>query len=583
MTAHADAAQAVPISSQADIDVRSLWKAVERSQALIEFDLEGHILDANQNFLDCVGYRLEDIQGRHHRIFCDDAYAQSRAYREFWEKLGRGEADAGEYQRIGRDGREIWLQASYNPIFDQAGRPVKVVKFATDVTEARQRAADYAGKMAAIDRSQAVIEFDLHGHILFANQNFLDTVGYRLEDIVGRHHRMFCSDDHAASREYREFWEKLGKGEYDADEYKRIAKGGREIWIQASYNPILNASGKPYKIVKVATDVTAERVRNAEFKGKVDAMNRAQAVIEFDLSGNILSANDNFLSVTGYRLDEVVGQHHRIFCQESYVRSSEYRDFWNRLAQGEFFSGRFMRLSKYGQNIWIQATYNPIFDADSVPYKVVKFASDITAQVELEQAIEAKSQAMRKTIRGLTEAIDLVATSTQEANQLAQLTREEAERGSKTLLRAGESMAAIGQSAESIHDIIEVISDIAGQTNMLAFNAAIEAARAGEHGLGFSVVADEVRKLAEKSSLATKEINKLITETVKRIQAGNEISREAGQAFEQIVQGVVHTTGAIDHIHSATGAQVAAADAVTDLIQELEQIRRGTDSTRSAS
>ncbi|GGJ95876.1 methyl-accepting chemotaxis protein [Pseudomonas matsuisoli] len=556
-----------------ELDVHSLWHAVHRSQALIEFDLSGHVLDANANFLACIGYTLDEIRGQHHRMFCLEDYAASREYREFWERLAKGEVDSGEYQRVGRDGKEIWLQASYNPILDMRGKPVKVVKFATDITEARQRNADYAGKIAAIDRSQAMIEFDLQGHILNANENFLAAMGYQLEDIIGRHHRLFCPDDYAASRDYRDFWEKLSRGEFDAGEYKRLGKGGREVWIQASYNPIFNACGKPYKVVKVATDITEERKRNAEFKGKVDAIGRAQAVIEFDMSGNILNANENFLKVTGYRLDEILGQHHRVFCTESYVRGTEYRDFWNRLAKGEFFSGRFMRLSKYGQHIWIQATYNPIFDADGQPYKVVKFATDITAQVELEQAIEAKSKAMSEAVASLSAAIARVAENTREANQLAQLTREEAERGSKTLVRANESMNAIGQSAESIQDIIQVISDIAGQTNMLAFNAAIEAARAGEHGLGFSVVADEVRKLAEKSSAATKEINKLILETVKRIQSGNEISREAGNAFEQIVEGVVHTTGAIDHINTATDAQVSAADAVATLIHELQTIK----------
>jgi methyl-accepting chemotaxis protein len=583
MSISTDAPSDETSSLDADLDVLSLWAAVHRSQALIEFDLSGHILNANANFLACVGYTLDEIRGQHHRIFCSDEYAASKEYKAFWEKLGRGEFDSGEYRRLGRGGREIWLQASYNPILDKRGRPMKVVKFATDVTETRQRNADYAGKIDAIDRSQAMIEFDLQGHVLNANQNFLDVIGYALEDVVGRHHRMFCTSEYAASREYREFWEKLGRGEFDANEYKRLGKAGREVWIQASYNPIFDAAGNPYKVVKVATDITEERKRNAEFKGKVDAIDRAQAVIEFDLSGNILTANGNFLQVMGYRFDEILGQHHRIFCDEAYVRGSEYRDFWHGLGRGEFFSGRFMRLSKYGQRIWIQATYNPIFDADGNPYKVVKFASDITAQVELEQAIEAKSTAMREAVCSLSEAIARVAENTREANQLAQLTREEAERGSKTLVRAGESMGAIGQSAESIQDIIDVISDIAGQTNMLAFNAAIEAARAGEHGLGFSVVADEVRKLAEKSSIATKEINKLISETVKRIQAGNEVSREAGNAFEQIVEGVVHTTGAINHINTATDAQVAAAERVATLIQELNAIKNGRAERVSAA
>lgn len=552
-------------------------EAIQRSQGVIEFDLNGRVLAANENFLKVLGYRLDEVLGQHHRMFCDDQYLNSPAYRAFWAKLERGEYDSGEYMRLGKGGREVWISATYNPIFDPDGRPYKVVKFANDVTEVRARNAEFVGKVTAIERSQAVIEFDLTGKVLSANPNFLAVFGYELDEVVGQPHRMFCTEEFGASMGYREFWEKLGRGEYDTNEYRRKRKDGKEIWIQATYNPILNSHGQPYKVVKFALDVTEIKESSAERQGKVNAIDRAQAVIEFDMAGNILDANANFLKSLGYSLQELRGQHHRIFCEEEYVRSTAYREFWHDLSQGQFFSGRFMRLSKFGQHIWIQATYNPVFDSDGKPYKVVKFATDITQQVELEEAIEAKTRAMDASVQNLMSAISYVAQSTDQATDLARLTREQASQGSETLVRAAEAMTMIGKSAEDIQDIIQVISEIASQTNMLAFNAAIEAARAGEHGLGFSVVADEVRKLAEKSSQATKEINKLILETVSRIKSGSEISLSAGSAFEQIVKGVNETTVAIDSINAATAKQMDSAGQVETLIFELHQTKVGNE------
>eukprot|EP01035_Chromulina_nebulosa_P005313 gene5313-7204_t len=233
--------------------------AISKSQAVIEFDLDGTIITANQNFLSLLGYELSEIVSQHHRMFVDPAYAGSADYRNFWDRLRRGEFNAAEYKRIGKGGKEVWIQASYNPVFGKDGKPVKVVKFATDVTAAKLASADAQGQLAAISKSQAVIEFNMAGEVLFANENFCSALGYSLDEIKGRHHRMFVEADEVNSPAYREFWERLGRGEYQAAEYLRIGKGGRRVWIQASYNPILDLNGKPFKVVKYATDITATK------------------------------------------------------------------------------------------------------------------------------------------------------------------------------------------------------------------------------------------------------------------------------------------------------------------------------------
>jgi methyl-accepting chemotaxis protein len=234
--------------------------AIRKSQAVIEFSMDGTVLDANDNFLKALGYRLEEIKGQHHSMFVEPAYKQSSEYREFWAALNRGEYQAAEYKRIGKGGKEVWIQASYNPILDPDGKPFKVVKFATDMTEQKLRNADYMGQIAAISKSQAVIEFKMDGTVLSANDNFLKALGYTLDEIKGRHHSMFVDEAFRQSYEYKEFWAALNRGEYQAAEYKRIGKGGKEVWIQASYNPIMDLNGKPFKVVKYATDITPQKL-----------------------------------------------------------------------------------------------------------------------------------------------------------------------------------------------------------------------------------------------------------------------------------------------------------------------------------
>jgi methyl-accepting chemotaxis protein len=233
--------------------------AIGKSQAVIEFQMDGTVITANDNFLRALGYTLDEVKGRHHSMFVDEASRQSGEYREFWARLNRGEYQAAEYKRIGKGGKEVWIQASYNPIFDLKGKPFKVVKYATDVTQQKMVSADYAGQIAAVDKSQAVIQFNMDGTVITANDNFLKALGYTLDEVRGRHHSMFVDEAYRQSGEYREFWARLNRGEYQAAEYKRIGKGGKEVWIQASYNPIFDLNGKPFKVVKYATDVTPQK------------------------------------------------------------------------------------------------------------------------------------------------------------------------------------------------------------------------------------------------------------------------------------------------------------------------------------
>ncbi|WP_158637938.1 methyl-accepting chemotaxis protein [Sphingomonas ginsenosidivorax] len=561
----------VTMQRLAMIEAQGLAAAIDRAQAVIEFDLAGTVLDANANFLGVMGYDRDAVVGQPHRMFCDQGYVASPDYADLWRRLRDGEFVSGVFKRVAHGGRDVWIRATYNPILDIEGKPRKIVKFAYDITEQKLRDAEFEGRARAIDRAQGVIEFAMDGTILDANANFLALTGYALEEIRGRHHRLFCDAATTGSDGYAAFWEKLGRGEYDAGEYKRLKKGGGEVWIQATYNPIFDLGGKPIKVVKFAVDVTDQKLAANDHQAKIEAINRAQAVIEFDLEGNVLSANENFLLTTGYSLREIIGQHHSMFCSPDYIRSLEYRDFWLKLNKGEVHFGRFHRIGKYGRDVWIQATYNPVLDLRGNPVRVIKYATDVTDQVQLEHQIQSCSHDMTAHVGALTKSITSISNATDIATELAARTRTEAQEGRTALNGAIESIDLIQRSAAGIAEIVSVIGEIAGQTNLLAFNAEIEAARAGEHGVGFSVVAGEVRKLAERSSTAAREINRLVDESLERINQGTDRSREATSAFSGIVDSVHKTGDAIDAIARTTVIQDEASAKVVELICTLSK------------
>ena len=242
----------------------AILAALNKSQASIEFKTDGTIITANENFLNAMGYTLAEVQGKHHSMFVEPAYRDSAEYKQFWESLGQGKFQRAQFKRIGKGGKEIWIEASYNPILDQKGKPFKVVKFATDVSRQKAEFADLFGKVDAIGKSQAVIEFNMDGTIITANKNFLSVLGYTLPEIQGKHHSMFVDDAEKNSPEYKEFWASLNRGEYQAAQYKRVGKGGKECWIEASYNPIFDLNGKVYKVVKFATDLSKRKAENAK-------------------------------------------------------------------------------------------------------------------------------------------------------------------------------------------------------------------------------------------------------------------------------------------------------------------------------
>ncbi|MGJ5024329.1 methyl-accepting chemotaxis protein [Bradyrhizobium oligotrophicum] len=542
--------------SSASRDAMAQVAAINRSQAVIEFDTDGTIITANQNFLDAMGYSLSEIQGRHHAMFVAPEMRDSAEYRAFWADLRAGKFRSGEYKRFGKGHRAVWIQASYNPVID-GGKPVKIIKFATDITEQKMRSIEDAGNIAAIGRAQAVIEFNLDGTIIDANDQFLSAMGYTLAEIKGRHHSMFVLPDERDSAAYKEFWTSLSRGEFRSGEFKRCGKGGREIWILASYNPILDDEGRPFKVVKYASDVTQQKLAAADFAGQIAAIRKSQAVIEFDLNGIVLDANENFLATLGYTLAEIKGQHHRMFMPAGMGDSAAYREFWAALGRGEFQMGEFERAGKDGRQVWIQASYNPIKDLNGKPFKIVKFASDVTAQV----ISRMKGDKVRGMMEHVAAGAEQLNSSVQQIADAMAKSKETATAAVSRVEDADQQAKRLSSAAGAMSSIVELIGSITGQINLLALNATIESARAGEAGRGFAVVAGEVKNLATQAKQATDRIGSEIGNL-------NGISSDVVGALGAIKNAIESVNDYVSSTAHAVGEQSAVTSEMSENMRQ---------------
>ncbi|MEE7463337.1 chemotaxis protein [Methylobacterium fujisawaense] len=474
-------------------------------------------------------------------------------------------------------------------------------------------------KLAALDRVQGVIEFDLAGRILSANRNFLDVVGYTLPEIVGQHHSIFMEPAQRDAPDYRAFWERLRSGTFESGQFQRVGRGGRSIWIQASYNPMLDVRGRPYKVVKFATDITQQRTEEADRAGQIAAIDKVQAVIAFDLDGTVIAVNDNFLAAMGYSRAEVLGQHHSLFVEPAYRESEAYRAFWAALRNGTYQAAQFRRIGKDGREVWIQASYNPILDAAGRPYKVVKFATDISDQVrlfanlrtlidqnfgEIEQAVthsttaaslaSSAADSTSGNVQTVAAAAEELAASVAEMSQSIVRSQSATDTAYACVQDADGHTKRLAETATAMTGIVGLIQDIAGQINLLALNATIEAARAGAAGRGFAVVASEVKALADQAARATGQINGEIASVQRVSQEVVQALSSIGSSVSVMRETVVATAAAIEEQSAVTRdlaeSMQSAAGAVTEItgnigaiVQSVANVSHAVDTTRDAA
>jgi methyl-accepting chemotaxis protein len=517
--------------------------SIRRWQAVIEFDLDGNILEANDLFLRAVGYERSEIIGKHHSMFVPPDERSSEAYKGFWRDLREGKAFQAEFARVTKGDRRIWLQATYTPICGPDGKkPFKVIKYATDITAIKEAVANAEGQLAAIRKAQAVIEFDLTGKVLDANENFLKALGYTIGEIRGQHHSMFVQPSERTAAAYAEFWKKLARGEYDENQYLRIGKGGREVWIQASYNPIFDPFGKPYKVVKYATDITSTKQAAAAMEAAVKETGRVIAATQAkDLTHRI-------------PIDGKAGQ----------IR--ELCTGINALLDA--FTGVIQAVSQISTQI---TTGSRRIGADS---------KDLAARTE-EQAASLEETAA--TTEELAASVKQSFERATEAAKLGETANNVANRGGTIVTDAVVAMERIEKASGDISDIIRVIDDIAFQTNLLALNAAVEAARAGDAGKGFAVVASEVRTLAQRSGEAAKDISALILNSTAQVASGVKLVKEAGSALSEIVTSSTSVASSLDEIKSASQEQANGIEEVAKVVAHMDEMTQRNSSMADQS
>ncbi|WP_127144972.1 methyl-accepting chemotaxis protein [Pelagibacterium montanilacus] len=497
--------------------------ALHRTQCIIEFEPDGTIITANANFLALTGHAPEEVAGRHHSMFLDPAAAAAPDYQRFWSDLARGEIKSGRFKRRDKAERDVWLEASYTPISGRDGKVYRIIKVATDVTDRHRQAADTAGQIAAISRSQAVIEFTLEGTILEANENFCETMGYRRDEIAGQHHRMFVTPEDAAVPAYGAFWRSLASGQYHSAQYKRLAKGGREVWIQASYNPILDADGVPYKVVKFATEITG---RKQAVIGLSQALER---LADRDLECRIEASFPQELESVRHAFNQTVERFGSI------VRELRSTSRALRGATGEILVG----------------------------------ANDLAERTARQAAAVEET---RSSIERLSAAVNENAKRASAAGDNARTVASGAQATGAAMDEANQAMDTASHRSAKIANIIELIDGIAFQTNLLALNASVEAARAGDAGRGFAVVAMEVRRLAQSAASASGEVKGLVEQSNDAVTQGSRLVAAAATRLGEMVDRLKENAHLMEETAQANGQQASALAEISVAIGQMDEM-----------
>ena len=535
--------------TNAELKVRA--DIMDVTSIVSEADKKGDIVNINEKFVEISQYSRDELIGNPHNVTRHPDMPKE-TFKTMWATIGRGEIFRGMIKNRAKDGSAYYVDAVIAPVMGDNGKPRKYLGVRYDVTAAELESRNVRGILGVFDQSYAFIEFDTSGVITKANDNFLKTMGYDTHEIVGKHHRMFAEPEYGSSKAYESFWNELRAGNPQVGVVKRVAKSGKEVWLQATYAPVKDEMNRVVKVVKVAINVTEEKLASANAEGQLAAIHKAQPVVEFNLDGTILTANEKFLETMGYRLNDVVGKHHSMFVDPAYASSSEYRNFWAELNAGNYQTTETRRLGRNGKEVWFQSSFNPILDLNKRPFKIVKFATDVTEQRNAEIALRQKVDAMLVVVN---------------AAALGDLTREVTVRGSDP----------IGQMGEGLHRFLEEmrtnIKSMEGTASTLA--AASEELSAVSEQM--SANAEETSTQANVVSAASEQVSKNVVTVATGTEEMSASIREISTNTTEAVKVALHAVRVAETTNTTVAKLGESSAEIGKVIKVITSIAQQTN------
>ncbi len=560
-------------------ELRNQLEAIYSTQAVIQYRPDGTILEANEMFLKLMGYSMAEIAGKHHRMFVLPEQVQTEQYASFWRKLDNGEVQQAAYPRLTKGGKQIWLRASYTPIRDSSGQICKIVQYAVDISFQLLMNYDFEGQVKAIRSHQAVAQFEIDGTLIEANEIFLNSMGFVHEEITGKHHRLFIDQDTQRSTDYQKFWTRLAQGEALYGEYRHMNKSGKEVWLQASYTPFLDHQGRVQKIVMYGVDCTQQKLINTGYQGQIEGINASQAVIHFTIDGTIIDANPIFLRTLGYSLQELKGEHHRIFIRPEYSNTPAYDQFWQSLRQGEPQAGEFRHIGKGGQHLWIQSTYVPIKNSRGEVLKVVEYCTDITQQKETQLEIARLITAAKA--GQLSERANLVNTSgdnlklREDINQmldsftqpLQEITMVMKELTNNNLMETmhGNYLGELQDLKQYVNQALDQLRESLGKVRDAAAVVKTSAQEIASGNSELSARTESQASTLEETAAAMEEMTATVQQTASNAKLANDLAITAKNTAEQGSTVVSNAVTAMNEI-------IKSSQKISNIIEVIESI-----------
>ena len=492
--------------------------AFERGNAVAEFALDGSMTRVNKRFCEILGVIPEEMEGVLHKELCDPEFGESRRHTDFWDKLVAGEVVSGVFRRQSPNGATFWLRSTYSPIIEKNGRIQKIAVVISDVTERQEEFRRMEQKLEALNEFACVMDFSNEGEIVSASARALDALDLTTQQIRSRKYADLLPQGELQTERDREVWRQVSRGERVAGEFMRGVADRKMAWLRGAYSALRSTKGDIDRVFFVGIDMTDARQKMLELQARVAATQASLGQAEFDIDGNVLDVNDNLLKLLGHSRKELLGEHHSSFCSPDFVQTEEYREFWLSLARGDVWSGLVRHVDRYKGEVVLQSVYYPIRDESGATTRVISYSVNQTANARFEARTLKNADELISEAQMLKMSNGTLATELNAAAEAIRNSRELAEVGETQIQKGHAAMETARESSGDVLKVVENIGDIAGQTNLLAFNAAVEAARAGEHGAGFSIVAEEVRKLAERNADAARDIARLIEASEKDLQ-----------------------------------------------------------------